>query len=378
MKRTTLAVTLALVVIILISAFAAVHWLNSAPASPEFYVGVEVAYEDANATDVKAMVDKVKDYTNLIVIGSPEISLNQTALNSACDYICNAGLNFIVLFTEFTMYTTYDPFVWITNAKQKYNGKFLGVYRYDEPGGNQLDGGNKTLVTNAASYSDAARQYTEFLGGIIVNYYLNYAPQVFTADYALQWFDYKSNYSAVFTEFASNNSREIAIAECRGAANHFEKEWGTIITWKYDGLPYIESGKELYNDMVQAYTNGANYVIIFDHPKLDTYGILNDEHFDALKKFWDYYHSNPQDFNSQKANTAYFLPQDYAFGLRRADDKIWGLWERDELSGKAWSDVNKLVDLYSFGLDIVYDEPDVVDITRNRYERLVFWNETVP
>jgi len=378
MKRTTLAVTLALVVIILISAFAAVHWFNSAPASPELYVGVEVAYEDANATDVKAIVDKVKDYTNLIVIGSPEISLNQTALNSACDYICNAGLNFIVLFTEFTMYTTYDPFVWITNAKQKYNGKFLGVYRYDEPGGNQLDGGNKTLVTNAASYSDAARQYTEFLGGIIVNYYLNYAPQVFTADYALQWFDYKSNYSAVFTEFASNNTREIAIAQCRGAASHFRKDWGTIITWKYDAQPYIESGEELYNDMIQAYSNGAKYLIVFDHPKLDTYGILKDEHFDALKRFWDYHHSNPQDFNSQKANTAYVLPQDYAFGLRRADDKIWGLWEPDELSGKAWTDVNKLVQTYGFGLDIVFDEPGVVDAARNRYERLIFWNETVP
>ncbi len=63
-------------------------------------MGVEIAYENANASDVKVMVDKVKDYTNLIVIGSPEISLNQTALNETCDYISNAGLNFIVLFTK--------------------------------------------------------------------------------------------------------------------------------------------------------------------------------------------------------------------------------------------------------------------------------------
>jgi hypothetical protein len=378
MRRRAVVAAIAGTAIILISFFAVSQWLSPKPEIPGFYVGVEVAYEDANATDVKAMVDKVKGYTNLVVIGSPEISLNQTALNNTCDYISNAGLNFIVLFTKSTMYTTYDPFAWMTDAKQKYGDKFLGVYRYDEPGGNQLDDGNETLVTNAANYSDAARQYAEYLGGIIVNYYLNYAPQVFTADYALQWFDYKSNYSAVFTEFASNNTREIAIAQCRGAASHIGRDWGTIITWKYDAQPYIESGEELYNDMVSAYANGAKYVIVFDHPKLDTYGILKEEHFDALKRFWDYVQSNQQDFNSRKATVAYVLPQDYAFGLRRADDKIWGLWEPDELSGKVWSDVNKLVDLYGFGWDIVYDEPGVVDAARNRYERLVFWNETVP
>ena len=96
-----------------------------------------------------------------------------------------------------------------------------------------------------------------------------------------------------------------------------------------------------------------------------------------MKKFWDYVHSNPQNFGSQKGKVAYVLPRDYAFGLRRADDKIWGLFGPDALSGKVWSDVNKLVKLYGFGLDIVYDEPGVVDAARNRYERLFFWNETI-
>ena len=104
---------------------------------------------------------------------------------------------------------------------------------------------------------------------------------------------------------------------------------------------------------------------------------MTEEHFDALKKFWDYAHSNPQNFGSQKGKVAYVLPRDYAFGLRRADDKIWGLFESDALSGKVYSDVNKLVKLYGFGLDIVYDEPGVVDAARNRYERLFFWNETI-
>jgi hypothetical protein len=150
-----------------------------------------------------------------------------------------------------------------------------------------------------------------------------------------------------------------------------------MMAWKYDAPPYIESGTELYDDMVSAYKAGAKYVVVFDYPKLDTYGILKDEHFDALKWFWDYVHANPQDFGSQKATVAYVLPGDYGFGLRRADDRIWGLFGPDALSAKVWSDVSKLVGQYGFGLDIIFDEPGVVDAARNRYDRIVFWNETV-
>ena len=377
MKRSLLAVTLTLVVVIIISIFAASQLLKAPPEFPEFYLGVEIAYQNANASDVKVMVDKVKHYTNLVVIGAPEISINQTALNETCDYIVNSDLNFIVLITKQENYTTYNPFLWMNEAKQKYGEKFLGVYRYDEPGGHQIDAGPERLIFSATSYADAAKQYTGNLS-FIIEYYQNYAGQVFTSDYALQWFDYKSKYSAIFTEFAYNNTREIAVAQDRGAASSFGRDWGAIITWKYDSPPYIESGEELYNDMVSAYANGAKYVVVFDHPKVDTYGIMKEEHFEALKKFWDYYHKNSQAFNSRKANVAYILPPDYGFGLRRADDKIWGLWEPDELSGKAWSDVNKLVATYGFGLDIIFNEPGVVDAARNRYERLIFWNETVP
>lgn len=376
MKRRLVAATILLVAVVLVSVFAASQLLGSKPEPAEFYVGVEVAYANATAKDVKAMVEKVRNYTNLVVIGSPEISLNQTALNEACDYINNAGLHFIVLFTSRTMYTTYDPFVWMTEAKQKYDEKILGVYRFDEPGGNQIDQGEDMLVTSATNNSDAAKQYTESLG-IIVNFYLNYVNQLFTADYALQWFDYESNYSAVFGEFISNNTQEIAVAQCRGAARNFGRDWGVTITWKYDVPPYIESGTALREDLISTYKAGAKYAVVFDYPKLDTYGILEDEHFEALQQFWDYVHNNPQDFGSQKANVAYVLPEDYGFGLRRANERIWGLFEPDVLSAKVLDDVNKLVERYGFGFDIIHDEPGVVDAARTRYERLIFWNETV-
>jgi hypothetical protein len=377
MQKVSRVLAIGFAATLIVSAFLTLEYLSSQRATPEFYVGVELAYYNATFKDVKDLVDKVKDYTNLVVIGSPEISINQTTLNETCEYLNNTGLNFIILFTRGENYTTYNHFAWMSEAKKKYGDKFLGVYRYDEPGGRQIDRSPEMLITEATNYSDASAKFTEILG-IIINFYQDYADQVITSDYTLHWFDYKSNYSAVLTEFVYNNTREIAVAQCRGAARNFGRDWGTILTWKYDEIPYIESGAELFTDMVSAYKTGSKYVVIFNYPKLDKYGLLSEEHFDALKRFWDYIHKNPQDFGAQKGKVAYVMPEDYGFGLRRPDDRIWGLFEPDELSAKVWSDVNSLVEVYGFGLDIIYDEPGVVESARKRYEHLFFWNETIP
>jgi hypothetical protein len=377
MQKRSSILAIGFAAILLVSALLTLEHLGSQQAIPEFYVGVEMAYSNPTFEDVKDLVDKVKDYTNLVVIGSPEISINQTALDKTCDYINDTGLNFIILFTRGENYTTYDRFAWMNDAKEKYGDKFLGVYRFDEPGGGQLDRGREMLITNATSYSEASARFTETLG-IIINFYRDYADQVVTSDYALHWFDYKSNYSAVLTEFVYNNTREIAVAQSRGAARNFGRDWGTVITWKYDRVPYIESGDELFADMVSAYKTGSKYVVIFNYPKIDKYGLLAQEHLDALKSFWNYIHNNPQEFGSQKGKVAYVMPKDYGFGLRRPDDGIWGLFGPDELSAKIWNDVNTLVEINGFGLDIIYNEPGVVDSARKRYDRLFFWNETIP
>jgi hypothetical protein len=371
--------TVGLIAVVLVSLFAANRWFNTQRSPPEFFVGAECAY--GNVTDLKSLVDKVKNYTNLFVIGSLEISFDQTALNESCDYIVNAGLNFIVLFTESQKYN-YRIFVWMEGARQKYGDKFLGVYRYDEPGGNQLDqvNPNSALVSNATSYADAAAIYGKGLG-IIVDYYSNYAPRLFTADYGLYWFDYEAGYNAVFAEFgwdySSGQSRQLSIALCRGAAEAHHKDWGAIVTWTYNGTPYIESGKELYDDMTLAYGAGAKYVVIFDYPKIGQYGVLTEDHFGNMTEFWNYVQSNPQNFGATKGTVAYVLPQDYGFGFRNPGDTIWGLWNADNLSQKVWDDANKLINRYDTHLGIVYNDPELISVIRGRYERLFFWNETI-
>jgi hypothetical protein len=349
-------------------------WMGSVNSNPEFFVGVEFAYS-GNVSDVKSLVDKVKDYTNLFVIGSIEISFNQTVLNEACDYIVDSGLHLIVFFTDSEVYN-YTIFNWMVEAKQKYGDMFLGVYRYDEPGGNQLDLGASMLIENETNYATMAANYTNALG-LLVNWYMDYSDRVFTADYGLYWFDYKAGYTAVLTEFGWNHSRPLHIGLCRGAAEAYNRDWGAIVTWEYTDEPYIESKEELYNDMVLAYKNGAKYFVVFNYPKIEPYGILTEDHFDALKEFWSYIHSNTQEHSIIKGEAAYVLPQDYGFGFRSAEDKIWGLWQADDLSEKVWDDANELIDQYGSRLDIVYSDPEVMDAIERRYEKLFFWNETI-
>ena len=363
-----------LIVVLSVSIIAAIEWLGSVHLTSEFFVGVEFAYS-GNISDLKDLVDKVKNYTNLFVIGSLEISFNQTALDEACDYVVDAGLYLIVLFTDSEMYS-YPIFDWMVEAKQKYGDKFLGVYRYDEPGGNQLDKGPSLLIKSGTNYSDVAANYTNALN-LLVDYYINYSDKVFTADYGLYWFDYKVGYTAVFAEFGWNFSRQLHVALCRGAATAQNREWGVIVTWTYNGTPYLQSRDELYSDLKLAYDAGAKYVAVFSYPQIGRYGILTEEHFEALEKFWNYTHNNPYSRGIDEAEAAYVLPKDYGFGFRRASDTIWGLWDADELSGKVWADVNKLIAQYGSRLDIVYGEPEFDSAIRNRYDKLFFWNETV-
>jgi hypothetical protein len=206
-KHVILAAVL-LIALISVSLFFTVNMLSKQTSTTtrttnrQFYVGVEFAYADQFG-ELKALVDKVKDYTNLFVIGSVGISFNRTALDESADYINQSGLSFIVLFTSYPMYNNtggwsnnYSIFDWMKDAQQKYGNKFLGIYRFDEPGGNQLDGGQFQLIdkTNTAGgYAEVAQSYVGNLSSIL-KYYRDKggSPQIFTSDYGLYWFDYAS------------------------------------------------------------------------------------------------------------------------------------------------------------------------------------------
>jgi len=129
--------------------------------------------------------------------------------------------------------------------------------------------------------------------------------------------------------------------------------------------------------MELAYRAGAKYIIVFNYPKIGSYGILTDEHFFALENFWNYAHTHPEEHGIEEGEVAYVLPENYGFGFRDPNDTIWGLWEADELSKNIWDDVNNLTNTYSARLDIVYNDPEFNNFVENRYSKLIFWNKTV-
>ncbi len=396
MKRKYAVLAAAFVILLLSAAIllAVNSFQQPSPARP-FYVGVEFAY-GSQFSQLKALVDQVKNYTNLLVIGSVQLTFNRTALDESCDYIFNAGLYFIVLFTSYLMYNAtngwanYTIFDWIVNASKTYGNQFLGIYRFDEPGGNQLDQGSSAIISNNSTFSYPATPagFAEVTAGYvgnlstIVNYYFshtNYTTKIYTADYGLYWYDYGADYSTVFAEFVGNQSRPGIIALDRGAAQSFNEDWGVIIDWKYDQAPYLENGTELYSDLSLAYSAGATYAIIFSYPNITAYGTLTPAHFAALQKFWTAIHTNPGSFSSSPAEVAYVVPADFGFGFRSPSDNIWGLFPADSnpYTQKIWDYTQDLQAIYGDKINIIYDNSTVIDPTLKNYGKIFYWNQII-
>ena len=387
---------------------------NSETSAP-VYVGV--AFQGNTTAEAKLLIDRVKSYTNLFVLGQTPVSRNETTTNEVCDYAVAAGLNIMVNFGY------YDPYAssaeqafrrwpwqhsWVEAAKSKYGDHFLGVYYDDEPGGFTLDwdwagffgnyssyfsgSGNSTLHkiyaklieanasgTEPNDYDLEAKYFAELLG-ITFNPSNGAVSEVttFTSDYALYWFDYLGGYDVLLAQLGWNHTIAQDIALVKGAARLQDKQWGAIVTWKYDKPPYLDSGKEIYKQMVSAYEAGASYIMIFNYPSLEgnAYGVMRDEHFLALEQFWQNVVVSKRVFPDYgKADVALVLPKNYGWGMRSIDDRIWGMWGPDDKSPQIWTISQRLLTKYGLRLDIVYD--DAAFPAAGKYNQIYYWNDTI-
>jgi hypothetical protein len=363
----------------------------------------------------RILIDKVKGYTNLFVVDNWDVGMNETLLTDICDYAVAAGLHIMVYF-DFLLYpyngsvagiynSTWNAYglkmfhiEWLNSTEERWGDKFLGVYLADEPGGNQIDSGYwtgdlttlsgrpNTAFANVSSYSDAANRHVRLIRrGSGMNWLINssYAGsipnatgrsiQVFTADNALYWWDYLAGYDVVFAELGWNHNEAQHIGLCRGAANVQGKDWGAIITWATNDPPYLPSGSQMLEQLNTAYSAGAQYLIVFNYPQINPYGALTDQHFLAIEAFWDKMHSSPRN-GLLKANFALVLPKDYGWGMRQANDRIWGLWEADNLAPQIGIKIASLIEQYGFNLDIIFDDPAFN--YAEKYSTIYYWNGT--
>lgn len=200
---------------------------------------------------------------------------------------------------------------------------------------------------------------------------------IFTADYGLYWWDYQSSYDMVLAELGWNNTVAQEIGLVRGAANLQDKRWGTIITWKYTQPPYLTSGEEMLEQMKTSYECGAEYVVVFNYAEdmVGPYGTLQEEHFQALERFWNEVVQNPNVIHGGvKAEAALVLPKNYGWGMRNPNDIIWGLWNANSTSQQIWAQLQTRLEQYGTKLDIVYE--DTVYPVAGKYANVYYWNQT--
>jgi hypothetical protein len=385
MKLTWLILTVILLTSLFCSAIIYIHYSSKNEVSEEeFFFGV--SFGGNKTSQAKLLIDRVKGYTNLFLINSWEASINETALNEICEYAVDAELKFMVFF-DYLSHIGYPwHLTWLDAAKERWDGEFLGVYLYDEPGGRQIDsgdweGGDNDYIERVSDYTEAAEFFVTHISSTwSLQDLKNRNVTAFTSDYALYWFDYLAGYDAVFVELGWNHSRTQQISLGRGAANVQEKEWGAIITWTYQNPPYLGNETEILEDMKTAYRAGAKYLIVFNYPTDplgNPYGILTDEHFDAMESFWETIHS-PQQGSLEKveAEAAFVLPKDYGWGMRWVNDNIWfPEWGSDDRSPLIWENMNKLIERHGLKLDIIYDDPRFS--FEEKYANIYFWSDTI-
>ena len=305
--------SLILIVLLLIPAFLIpIYLVSDSKKNSPFYVGVTFCGNTSG--EAKLLIDKVRNYTNLFVLQSEPISKNETATNEICDYAVASGLGIIVYFGWFDDDCPWRQSPWLDFAEQRWGDRFLGVYYYDEPGGIQLDYNwsrcfNNLKLQNSPMYQSHSSAMEAFMNGSLTKDYdlaaKIYVDRIknnagiqelkkrsittFASDYALYWFDYLGGYNVLLVQLGWNDTLAKSVSLIRGAARMQNKSWGAIITWKYDESPYLDSGEEVYKQMVSVYEAGAEYVAIFNYPLVNgnPYGLLRDEHFGALECFWN-------------------------------------------------------------------------------------------
>jgi hypothetical protein len=209
-----------------------------------------------------------------------------------------------------------------------------------------------------------------------IEYLKNNSVTVFTSDYALYWWDYLSGYDVMLAHIGWNLSLTQQIALVRGAANLQNRDWGIVITWKYNKPPYLDNRTEILDQMRTSYEAGAKYFVLFNYYEDDgnPYGTMQPEHFQALEDFWNNVVKNPHITQGAiKADSVLVLPENYGWGMRWRQDKIWGIFNPDDKTQQLWDLTQTTLQNHGLKTDIVYEDTEYP--LTEEYQNIYYWSQ---
>jgi hypothetical protein len=209
-----------------------------------------------------------------------------------------------------------------------------------------------------------------------IEYLKNNSINVFTSDYALYWWDYLAGYDVILAHIGWNLTLTQQIALVRGAAKLQNRDWGIVITWKYNKPPYLDNGTMILSQMQTAYEAGAKYFVLFNYyeDEDNPYGTMKDEHFQALESFWNNVVKNPKIIQgSIKADSVLVLPKNYGWGMRWSEDKIWGVFKADGKTQQLWDLTQTTLKNHGLKTDIVYEDAEYPLI--EEYQNIYHWTQ---
>ncbi len=251
-----------------------------------------------------------------------------------------------------------------------------GTYTTDEGNISQFEPYQQLMESNPIqTYAQAANAYVNTEHDILTSIGNQSDVRFFTSDYGLYWFDYLGGYNTVFAELFGGQTDAQTLALDRGAADMQDKSWGVMIEPANQSPLSLQNGTQIYNELRQAYENGAEYAVVFNYsPSGNDTGLLQNEQFASIQKFWTDVVQNPEVTNNVTGEDALVLPSDYGWGMGNQNDTIWGIWQPDNSSPQVWNAIQSSLAKYGSKLDIIYDNPayQLAGLYQNIYD----WNQT--